>query len=332
MHTIRQYPPVILIILALALLATACEPLAPPATAAVIVVTPPPSRTPTATFTPPATRTPIPTATSIASATPTPPSCLSEGGTMLVFDEFRSETAGENLRYRVYIPPCYLESQRRFPVAILLHGQAATESQWDSLGVEEALDQGVKLGALAPMILVMPYTGFIANRDSFPPDASYETVILDELLPAIERDFCTIQQREYRAIAGISRGGFWAYSIGLRHPDVFGVLGAHSAVFTANNAPAANNPLDLALNASFLSDANLRLYLDNAASDPAGQGIEVFSSRLSARGIPHTYVIHPLGDHSDEYWSAHVSEYLSFYAREWPRSLADLPSCLEPSP
>ena len=321
-----------MVLIALAFAVAACEPLAPPPTPVVIVVTPPPSRTPTATFTPPATRTPVPTATSAATDTPTPPSCLADGGTMLVFDEFRSAVAGENLRYRVYLPPCYLEAQKRFPLAILLHGQASTESQWDSIGVEEALDQGVRLGALAPMILVMPYTGFIANRDPFPPTPSYEAVILDELLPTIERDFCTIQRREYRAIAGISRGGFWAFSIGLRHPDVFGVVGGHSAVFAAGNAPAASNPLDLALNASFLSDANLRMYMDNAASDPAGQGIAVFSSRLSARGIPHTYVIHPVGDHSNEYWSAHVSEYLSFYAREWPRALADLPSCLEPSP
>ncbi len=332
MHTIRQYPTVIIALAALALAVAACEPLAPQATAAVIVITPPPSRTPTATFTPPATRTPLPTATSAATATATAPPCLAEGGTMLVFDEFRSAAAGENLRYRVYLPPCYLEAQKRFPLAILLHGQAATENQWDRLGVDEALDQGVRLGALAPMILVMPYTGFIANRDPSPPNPSYENVILEELLPAIERDFCTIQRREYRAIAGISRGGFWAFSIGLRHPDVFGVLGGHSAVFTQGNAPPAYNPLDLALNASFLSEANLRMYLDNAAGDPAGQGIEVFSGRLSARGIPHTYVIHPIGSHSDEYWSAHVSEYLTFYAREWPRAIADLPSCLEPSP
>lgn len=252
---------------------------------------------------------------------------------MLAFDDFRSATAGENLRYRVYIPPCYLETQKRYPYVILLHGQGSNELQWDRIGAADTLEQGYRLGVLPPMILVMPYTGTIGNRNPGPNvEGIYEDVVLDELMPAIERDFCTINNRDYRAIGGISRGGFWAYSIGLRHPDIFSILGGHSTVFDQNNAPAAYNPLDLALNVSFLEEASPRMYLDNAASDPAGRGLELFSSRLSSRGIPHTYIIHPLGDHSDDYWSLHVSDYLTFYGRNWPRNVADLPGCLEPSP
>lgn len=320
--------PLLIVLFVLA----ACDPMAPQPTPQIIIITPPPSSTPESTDTPTPTHTPLPTSTPDYTPTPTPFPCEADGGTMLVFDEFRSEIAGENLRYRVYIPPCYLETQKRYPYVILLHGQGSDEKQWDALGVDDALDQGVQLGALAPMILVMPYTGAIANRDPFPPQPTYEDVILNELMPAIERDFCTWSNRDHRAIGGISRGGFWAYSIALRHPDVFGIVGGHSAVFDEDNAPPASNPLDLALNASFLEEANLRMYLDNAASDIAGEGLELFSSRLSSRGIPHTYVIHPVGDHSDEYWSAHVSEYLDFYAKTWPHEIADLPSCLDPSP
>jgi enterochelin esterase-like enzyme len=234
----------------------------------------------------------------------------------------------------VYLPPCYQALQKRYPYVILLHGQAATELQWDSIGADEALDQGIRLGAVGPAILVMPYTGSIANREpqANPNEPSYENVLLDELVPAIERDFCTWSDRNYRAIGGISRGGFWAYSVALRHPDIFGIVGGHSAVFDASNAPPTSNPLDLALNASFIQQANLRMYLDNAASDPAGQGLELFSSRLSSRGIAHNYIIHPTGDHSEDYWSAHVSDYITFYAKDWPKDVNDLPSCTEPSP
>lgn len=322
----------LLTILLLAFLTAACDPLAPQPTAQVIIVTPVPSATSEATSTLTPTRTPTPTVTPNFTPTPTVSPCPEDAGQVLNFDEFLSPSAEENLRYRVYIPPCYIESQKRYPVAILLHGAGSTELQWDTLGVNEAIDQGLRLGAIAPMIVVMPYTGSIANLDQFPPDVSYETVVLDELLPAIDRDFCTVTVRDYRAIGGISRGGFWAYSIALRHPDVFGIVGGHSAFFDAENAPPANNPVDLALNSSFLPDANLRMYLDNGASDFAGIGLELFSSRLSSRGIPHTYIINPVGEHNDEYWSAHVSEYLTFYGRDWPRSTAELPSCLEASP
>jgi enterochelin esterase-like enzyme len=322
--------PLVLIVIGVA----ACDPLAPipTPTAVVLIVTPEASATPPPTLTPVATATPSVTPTPESSPTPTAFPCLEEGGRVLTFDDFESEVADENLPYRVYIPPCYLDTQKRYPVVYLLHGLRQDENTWMDVGVVQALDQAIRLGAIGPMIVVMPSLGAIGTLDQFPPDPSFESVLLDELLPAIERDFCTINDRAYRGLGGISRGGFWAYSIGMRHPDVFSKLGGHSAAFDEDNAPAANNPLELALNAAFLSAADLDLYLDNAASDPAGTGLELFSSRLSSRGIPHTYIIHPTGDHSEDYWSAHVQEYLSFYGTGWPLSDAELPSCLQPSP
>ena len=316
------------------LLIVACDPLAPiiTATPQVIVITPEATNTPIATPTRTPTNTPAPTATPQATPTPTPLPCSDDGGQLIPFDDFRSQVAGENLRYRVYIPPCYLESEKRYPYVILLHGLRETELQWDELGIDTTLDQGIRLDALPPMILVLPYFGTIGTRNAFPPDPSYETVILDELMPAVERDFCTWNDRDYRAIGGISRGGFWAYSIAMRHPDLFGSVGGHSATFAESNAPPAFNPLELALNTPFLSEANLRMYIDNGASDPAGDELQLFSSRLSSRGIAHTYVIHPVGGHDDEYWQAHLPEYLQFYGANWTQNLSELPSCLQPSP
>lgn len=329
----RSRLPILFSLALLALLA-ACDPFAPAVTPTpeTIIVTPSASDTPIPTSTTPPTATLPPTVTPAPTLTPTPPACLSAGGQVISFDDFRSPTAGENLRYRVYIPPCYQESQKRFPIIYLLPGLGSNESQWDKLGIGDAIDQGVRLGAVAPMIVVMPALGNIGARDSFPPNASYETYILDELRPAVERDFCTINTRDQRAIGGISRGGFWAFSIALRHPDVFGIVGGHSATFDANNAPADFNPLELALNAPFLQQANLRMYIDNGSNDPAGADLGTFSSRLSARGIAHTYIITPGAGHDDAYWSSQLDEYLAFYARDWTHDISALPSCMQPSP
>lgn len=311
-----------------------CDPLAQQPTAEVRIITAVPSDTPTLTPTVFVTRTAVPTFTPVITPSPTTPACDEEGGQVITVDPFRSETAGENLRYNVYVPPCYAKTQKRYPYVILLHGAGDTEKQWSDLNLTGALDQGLRLGALPPMILVMPYTGSIGNDNTFPPDPSYETVLLDELAPAMERDFCTWSDRSHRAIGGISRGGFWAYSVALRHPDVLGIVGGHSAFFPEdlNEVPPAFNPLELALNSALLPDANLRMYLDNGANDIAGVNQELFSSRLSSRAIPHTYVVNPVGEHNDEYWSAHISEYLAFYGRDWPRDTSALPSCLQPSP
>ena len=320
--------------LLLLLLICACDPLAPVITPTpqIIIVTPENTATPAPSATTPPTSTLPPSPTPEDTATPTALPCLADGGQIVAYDEFRSATAGENLKYRVYIPPCYQQTQARYPYVILLHGLQEDEQQWGDLGIQQALDQGIRLGALAPMIVVMPDMGTLGAEEAFPPQDSYETVVLDELMPAVERDFCTWNERDHRAIGGISRGGFWAYSIALRHPDIFGIVGGHSAAFDEGNAPADNNPLELALNAPFLASANLRMYLDNGAEDPAGTNLELFSNRLSSRGIAHSYIISPVGGHDAAYWSAHLQDYLTFYGRDWPRQANELPSCLQPSP
>jgi enterochelin esterase-like enzyme len=327
-------PTILSLILILIFCTMGCDPLAQAPTPEVLIITAVPSETPVPTATPEITRTPVPTFTPVVTSVPTAIPCEEEGGQVINVDPFRSEVAEENLRYNVYVPPCYAGTQKRYPYVILLHGAGETERQWDTLAITSALDQGLRLGALPPMILVMPYTGSIGNDNTFPPDPSYETVVLNELMPAVERDFCTWSEREHRAIGGISRGGFWAYSIALRHPDLFGIVGGHSAFFSddLNEVPPAFNPLELALNSALLPDADLRIYLDNGANDIAGVSQELFSSRLSSRAIPHTYVVNPVGEHDDAYWSAHISEYLAFYGRDWPRETAALPSCLQPSP
>ncbi len=317
------------------LLLTGCDPMAPRATPFPVVVTSDVSPTPiAATPTLRPTRTPPPTLTPNLPATPTAFPCDQDSGEIIEFTDNRSDVAGgENLRYRVYVPPCYYETQLRFPYVILLHGLSYREQQWEDIGAINALEQGIRLGALPPMILVMPYFGSIGGRNTFPPDRSYETHILDELIPDIERDFCTWNTREHRAIGGISRGGFWAYSVAFRHPDIFGIVGGHSAEFPGLAAvPAAFNPITIAQNSSLLPEANLRMYMDNGSGDAAAFSQRELSDALRERSITHRYVINPVGEHNNEYWSSHVSEYMAFYGEEWPEGYGTQPSCLEPSP
>lgn len=331
---LQNKPLISIVIVLLTFLLMGCDPLSSQPTPAVMIITAVPSATPPPTATEQATNTPVPTLTPVLLPSPTSPACDEPKGQVIRIDQFKSTVADENLRYRVYIPPCYQKTQKRYPYVILLHGAGQKEDEWEKLGVINSADQGFQLGVLPPMIIVMPYTGTIGNNSFFPPDPSYETVVLDELVPAIERDFCTWSNRDHRALGGVSRGGFWAYSIGLRHPDVFGILGGHSAYMTQdlNEVPAAFNPLELATDSAFLPEAKLRMYIDNGAQDPSGSDLELFSSRLTERNIAHTYVINPIGNHDEAYWSAHVSEYLAFYGRNWPRNAGELPSCLEPSP
>lgn len=257
-----------------------------------------------------------------------PEGCTSLQGTIVQVDPWYSAIARENLRYRVYLPPCYQTSAVKYPYVLLMHGSNTDDSHFDRLEMDEALTRDIALGRLSPMALVLPFGGVMANTNVFWIDGSYEYVILNELMPLVESTYCLQNAPEGRAIGGISRGGFWAYLIGLRHPDLFTAIGGHSPFFDLYHAPDTHNPLALALTVEWPANAP-RLYMDRGKDDYAQVNIDLIAERLTEHGIPFTYVLHPTGEHRDEYWAAHVEEYLMFYAETWDASTyppCDLPN------
>jgi len=338
------------VVLTLALL-VACEPLAPAQTPVYIVVTgetpattpPLAGETPVAAASTPQpaapgvagvvnTLAPSPTPTPVATAlpSPTPFKCAEASGRVIQYTVPSAVTGAEVVNY-VYLPPCFYDSLQRYPYVILLHGTGYDNGMWVDLGAPSVMDQGIASGTLPPMVLIMPDGGLLAELNDQPDDASFETVILNELIPSLERDFCLWGSREGRAIGGISRGGFWAFSIALRHPDVFSAVGGHSPHFEPDNAGPDFNPLDLAARPNPALSA-LRIYLDHGANDYVAANVRRLSDLLRQNGIAHDYFIDPVGDHDMTYWTSHVAEYLSFYGQRWPHDIAALPSCLEPSP
>ena len=282
---------------------------------------PTPTLEPTRSFPP----SPSPTSSPSPSPSPTPFACTEQHGT-IVDHSFSSSVAGVRTRYRVYLPPCYMASGRRFPYVILFHGSLDDQTEWtEQLDVDEILDDGIGDGTLAPMIVVMPGGGAIANAHVGSTAKSYENVILDELLPRFEKLYATWGTREGREIGGISRGGFWAFSIALRHPDLFAAVGGHSPFFHPDNAAPSSNPLDLIEDLPVPTIESLRLWVDRGAHDYAEPGITPFVRTLEDRDIDATVILYPTGKHEVRYWKSHVREYLAFYGATWPKSEADLP-------
>lgn len=240
--------------------------------------------------------------------------------------EWHSEIAREDLRYRIYLPPCYEELGYRYPYILLLHGSSSDDAHWDRLGMDDAVLRGVALGRYPPVALVMPFGGTIANTNIFQENASYEYILLNELLPQVEDTYCVENSASARAIGGISRGGFWAYLLGLRHPEYFSAVGGHSPFFDEYHAPEAYNPLNLATSVTWIGDDLPRLYMDRGKNDYAQVNIDLMDERLTANNIPHIYQEFEVGQHQDAYWAAHVDDYLVFYTAEW--DVTDYPNCL----
>src|SRR5438309_11834810 len=73
------------------------------------------------------------------------------------------------------------------------------------------------------------------------PPPKFESFLIDELAPFVEANLPAGTGREYRAIAGVSLGGYGSYKLGLQHPDewttTMSVSGAHNFLFAPAPQP-----------------------------------------------------------------------------------------------
>ena len=220
----------------------------------------------------------------------------------------------------------------------LLHGGFGSSADWTTVGDAESLT------AHLPMIVVMPdagtggwYTDWLRGTQEGPQ--RWETFHLDELRPFIEARYQTRTDRDGRAIAGLSMGGFGAMSYAARHPDLFGFAASFSgavdllhpgitAIVTISPSPTKacgrhlrlpvleqprwqeHNPVDLAANLrgsrSSSEPATANRGPHGGSVDPQEIGVSqataTLHQRLDALGIPHLYVDYGPGAHSWPYW------------------------------
>jgi len=157
-------------------------------------------------------------------------------------------TAARNLpanqsTYLVYTPPGYDPNRKEgYPTLYLLHGWSDRVTGWVDVGKANLiLDTLIGSGKAVPMIVVMPLGygdlnfvshGFSAWDDSARVDANvalFSKALLTEVLPAVGRDYNVAENRNDRAIAGLSMGGLESLTIGLNHPEQFAYVGGFSA-------------------------------------------------------------------------------------------------------
>jgi len=276
-----------------------------------------PSRA-TPTLMPP-TRTPRPTATP-TSPLPQPtddiaPARCRELSGKVVTDGFFSRVSETELQYLIYLPPCYDRTNIRYPTLYLIHGSDNDERHWEELGLFDAMDAGLRATRFAPTIIVLPDGDWnLYNNTSGGPN-SYEAQMVDELIPLIDRTYRTDAQRKMRAIGGISRGGVWSLEIGFFHPDLFAIVGGHSAALNVNLAPPSLDPIQLT---DLPSLKTQHIWLDAGETDYVQPGVERLHQALDKDQVPHTYRVWP-GAHENALWAAHLSEYLEFYTQTWPK-------------
>jgi enterochelin esterase-like enzyme len=240
-------------------------------------------------------------------------------------DRLPSPIIGEELPYRVYLPPDYeTNPSRRYPVLYMLHGAGGNYTEWSDSFLPERLDQMIRDGEVPPLILVMPDDSgdgptYWANWSNGGP--RWADYVIQDVVGAIDQRYRTLPTGSARAIGGLSMGGLGALHIAMRRPDVFGVVGAHSPSIRVERDPTLwfltgdnwneHDPIWLAQHAPDIEQ--VRIWLDAGDADIWLENISVLHRALLGRGVPHEWHIFS-GEHEAEYWIAHVPDYVRFYA------------------
>ena len=152
---------------------------------------------------------------------------------------------GDDNRMHIYLPPDYQSNTgARYPVLFLNHGAGDDDSKWASEDPKQGgsahliLDNLIAAGKAKPMIVVMPNTRGCASATPSTPgkdDACTEEYLKD-IVPYIDGHYRTKASREYRALAGLSMGGFVVMHTGLPHLDTFSELYVYSSGHTSAQA------------------------------------------------------------------------------------------------
>ncbi len=139
---------------------------------------------------------------------------------------FPSKSTNTQRRAFVYTPPGYeKDKSKKYPVLYLQHGWGEDETAWSNQGhANLIMDNLIAEGKTKPFIIVMTYG--ITNElkwghmKDFKID-TFQTVLVDELIPYVDANFRTLANKENRAMAGLSMGGMETHAITLNKPDVF---------------------------------------------------------------------------------------------------------------
>lgn len=153
-------------------------------------------------------------------------------------------------RMTVYLPSSYgVNKNKRYPVLYLLHGSGGDEDAWSDAGrAIQILDNLIAEGRCEPMIVVMPNGNVdlaaAPGQDPANPDVKpkanntssmlgkFESSFMDEIIAYIDRHYRSINDKQHRAIAGLSLGGLHTLYISINNPTEFDYIGLFSAQTT----------------------------------------------------------------------------------------------------
>ena len=163
-----------------------------------------------------------------------------------------AESTQEWRHAMVYTPAEYelkANAKKRYPVLYLQHGMGEDETGWSKQGhMQHILDNAIAKGEAVPMIVVMesgdvkaPFHGGDNRQGISTYGNSFYKVMIQDLIPTIDREFRTLSDRNHRAMAGLSWGGHQTFDVVLNNMDKFSYMGTFSGAIFGLDLKTAYN-------------------------------------------------------------------------------------------
>lgn len=263
--------------------------------------------------------------------------------------EVESDILGESVSYSIYFPPGYLESNRRYPVLYLLHGFSDDETGWVQFGrAAETADRSYAANESVPMLIVMPDAGVSWYINNYDGTLRYEDFFVEELIPHVDDTYRTRSEREFRAVGGLSMGGYGSMILAINNPNLFSsVVPLSAGIFTDEEVMSMpQERWDYLLGTPFREGlegedrltshyrdhsvldrvnempeaqlASLRFWIDCGDDDFLMKGNMALYKNLLERGVEAEFRVRE-GAHSWGYWRDGLPNLLSFVSESFGR-------------
>jgi enterochelin esterase family protein len=220
-------------------------------------------------------------------------------GTLLPQEPWRSQVFANTVRdWSIYLPP----GDASEPAAVMVFQDGVRQYQQF---VPTVFDNLIAAGDLPPTVGVFLNPGIFADTTVSNRSFEYDTLsdqytrfLLDEILPAVERQRRLRQDAAGRAICGLSSGGICAFTVAWQRPDQFHKVLSHVGSFT--NIASGPTMRDGGHNYPFLirrvPPKPIRVHLQDGENDlnvPAGNwwlaNLQMVDA-LRFAGYDHTFV------------------------------------------
>ena len=237
---------------------------------------------------------------------------------------YDSPALGMKRRMSIYTPPGYETSgDRRYPVLYLLHGMGGDEEAWLTQGrAAQILDNLIAEGAVEPMIVVMPngnasqeaapgetHFGLVPPTVALPHtmDGAFEEAFPD-IIAYVDRTYRTKADKQHRAIAGLSMGGFQSLHTSKQYPDMFDYVGLFSAAINPRvEGSEIYKDREAKLRRQF-ADAPKLYWIAIGKDDFLYKDNEAYRKALDDMGVKYDYH-ESAGGHIWKNWRAYLSDF-----------------------